>query len=192
MKHSLYALADWASRATILGLPVLVIGLFISARSAVSSRQRDLGERLRKVLRCVSKACDDYAYADRRNAVAVAFRDAAEQLDEIHDEGILSPNRRQIRELRSWVYDSFGRAHTVANFSTSIGSMVGPQERDTLKQNLEGTTPRVISWVGALSAKYLRATTSMDNGNILTYWRYRVLPPFIFRRLIVKWLIARR
>jgi hypothetical protein len=93
MKHSLYALADWASWATILGLPVLVIGLFISARSAVSSRQRDLGERLRKVLRCVSKACDDYAYADRRNAVAVAFRDAAEQLDEIHDEGILSPNR---------------------------------------------------------------------------------------------------
>lgn len=177
------------SWATIIGagvgaaaLVVTAVSLIVTVRKAVSDRQRKLRGQLREVLRSISEACDDYAYADRRIAASARLREAAERLKVIHDEGILSPNQLQIHNLERYVYGLATQVQASANFVAVVGSMVAAEERERLKENQEHNTKMLLRYVSRLSAKYRHVTTKMDNGHIATYLHYRLLPPFIVRR----------
>jgi hypothetical protein len=175
-------LGDFASWAAIIGAGVGATGLLFTASRAVSRRQRELRGQLREVLRVVSEACDDYDYADRRVSASLRLRDAAEKIKVIHDEGILSPSPPQIDHFQKYVEALAGQAQASTHFVQTVGSMVGPEERERLRAGQERNTEMMLRYVARMSDKYRHVTRKMDNGHIETYLHYRLLAPFIVRR----------
>ncbi len=165
----------------IIGGAIAVLGLAYNWRQAVGKRQRELRGQLREVLREVSQACDDYDFADQRQAASIALREASERLKVIHDEGILSPSPWQMAGLQRWVEAFSGQADAAANFEGVVGMAPGPDEAARLREGLDYQTERMQRYVAALAARYRRATAKMDNGHVETYLRYRIIGPFVRR-----------
>jgi hypothetical protein len=167
----------WWMAAIAIAVPVLM-----SARSGVSKRQRELRGQLREVLRDVSKACDQYVIADWRRSASAVLRDASEKLKVIHDEGILSPSPRQVHELQQSLWDLATRDEANEKITAYLRGGMSPEQRAQSLRGFADSTETLLRYVTRLAAKYGAVTRKMDNGNILTYWRYRLLPPFIVRR----------
>jgi hypothetical protein len=165
----------------VITAAIALVAVLTSWRSAVSKRQRDLRGQLREVLREVSDACDDYAIADWRPRSSQRLAEAAKRLKIIEDEGILSPNRRQIRELQLWVWDLSTRDEATRTLPASLQYVMSPDELEASMQGHRAGTEAVVRYVSRLSAKYRHVTGKMDNGWLPTYWHYRLIPPFIIR-----------
>ncbi|SHX33201.1 Uncharacterised protein [Mycobacteroides abscessus subsp. bolletii] len=167
----------WWMAALAIAVPAL-----LSIRSAVSKRQRELRGQLRAVLRDVSKACKNYEIKDWRQAASRAMLEAVEKLKIIEDEGIRSPSPRQIKELHLALYDLGTTQESRARFEAMRPAVLGPEQMADSMKAVAHRTEVNRRYVERLAECYRKATARMDNGNILTYWRYRLLPPFIVRR----------
>jgi hypothetical protein len=165
----------------VITAAIALIAVLLSWRSAVSKRQRDLRAQLREVLREVSEACDDYRISDWRPRASQRLADAAKALKVIEDERIASPNPRQIRELQIWVEDLSTREEGLRILPSRLQYVMPADQAAASIQGFEAGTKAVVRYVSRLSAKYRHVTAKMDNGNLLTYWHYRLIPPFIIR-----------
>lgn len=174
-------LGDAASWATIIGVPIALIGLWLTIRSAVSKRQRELRGQLREVLRKVSDACYWYPIEQERRTACRVLREASEALKVIEDEGIRSPNRHQIKELHQNLYDLATREEAFTRAEPMFAMAMSPEERANLRPNFNRGTENLLRYVSRLAAHYRKVTSKMDNGNIFTYWHYRLLPPYIIK-----------
>lgn len=175
-------LGDAASWATIIGLPIAVIVGWFTIRTAISKRQRELRGRLREVLREVSNACDDYPVEDSRRTACRAFLKASNSLEVIRDEGILSPKSRYIHYLQITLYDLGTREDAFRSAANSFAMMMSAEEHAQLRPNFDRTTDEMLTYASRVAIKFRNITRRMDNGNIFTYWHYRLLPPFISRK----------
>lgn len=167
----------WWMAALAIAVPA-----FLGIRSAVSKRQRELRGQLREVLRDVSKACSDYEISDWRPAASRVLLEAVDKLKIIEDEGIRSPSRRQIRELHLSLYDLGTSQSTRERLNSFLPPVMPP---DQMAASIKAYTERAESnriYIERLAECYRKATAKMDNGNVFTYWHYRLLPPFIVRR----------
>jgi hypothetical protein len=167
---------EWWMAAIAIAVPVL-----FAARSAVNKRQRELRGRLRVVLHRVIEACDNYPIEDYRRTACRELREASEELKVIRHDGILSPKRRQLYELQWSIYDLATREEAWLSAGPMLAQATPPEERDQMQPNFEKSTDILLRYVERLSANFRRAINRMDNGNILTYWRYRLWGSFIVR-----------
>ncbi len=175
-------LGDTASWATIIGVPIaLVVGWF-TIRGAISTRQRELRGRLREVLRDVSKACDDYPTEDFRRTACHTFSETASKLAVIRDEGILSPKPRYLYYLQFTLYDLSTREEAFRSAETSFAMVMSAGDRAELRPNFNRKTDEMLTYVSRVATKFREITRRMDNGNIFTYWHYRLLPPCISKK----------
>ncbi|MFD6198382.1 hypothetical protein ACFWE3_16945 [Mycobacteriaceae bacterium NPDC060252] len=160
----------------------IAVPALLSFRSAVSKRQRELRKQLREVLRDVSKACHDYQISDWRPGASTVLMEAVDRLKVIEDEGIRSPSARQIRELHLSIYDLGTSQASRERLNSYLPPLMSPdQMAASMKAYTKGTESNRV-YIERLAECYRKATARMDNGNILTYWHYRILPPFIVRR----------
>jgi hypothetical protein len=174
-------LGDAASWATIIGLFVAVVVGWITIRAAINQRQRELRGQLREVLRDVSRACDDYRIADWRPRASAALLKACERVRVIEDEGIRSPKAAQIRELHQDLYDLGTREQAAESLRRYMYPGMSAEQASESKQNFNKGTEDLVRYLTRLADHYRKVTRKMDNGNVFTYWHYRLLPPFIIR-----------
>ncbi|BBX25998.1 hypothetical protein [Mycolicibacterium alvei] len=160
-----------------LGIATGVTGLitfgtsFVTARS---SNQRQLRDRLRKQLREMNLACLVYFQHEGWEVVDRSPQYSFQALDQIHEDGLISPSRSHLERLKWILRDVRGRS-TLQLSKAAHGAELHA------KLTAENQRRLGIAWesLDTDSQKYLRALGKMDNhglGGYWTYLRYRFLP----------------
>ncbi|MBE5451227.1 Uncharacterised protein [Mycobacteroides abscessus subsp. abscessus] len=162
---------------SVLGIATGVTGLIAFAASFLTARsanQRQLRDRLRKQLRETSLACLVYFQREGWETVDRAPQFSFQALDQIHEDGLISPSRSHIERLKSILRDVHGRSTLQLSKAAH-----GPELHAQL--TAENQRRLGIGWesLDMDSQKYLRALGKMDNhglGGYWTYLRYRFIP----------------
>ena len=154
----------------VAGLITFVVG-FVTARSA---NQRQLRDRLRKQLREMNLACVVYFQREGWEAVNRSPQFSFQALDQIHEDGLISPSRSHIDRLKSILRDVRGRAQIHLS-----PQAFRPELHAELTANNEARHRIGFESLDADAQKYLRALGKMDNAGLGGYWtylRYRFIP----------------
>ncbi len=144
---------------------------FVTARSA---NQRQLRDRLRKQLREMNLACVVHFQRDGWTEVDRSPQFSFQALDQIHEDGLISPSRSHIERLKSILRDIRGRS-TLELPKQALG----PELHTQLTAENERRLRIGFESLDADSQRYLRALGKMDNGGpggYCTYLRYRIIP----------------
>lgn len=171
---------DAASWATIIGAAVpalaLLVGLVTSFVKARSGNQRGLRDRLRQQLRQMDLACYVYFKREGWEAVKPPPQYSFHALEQIHQDGLLSPNRAHIERIKKMLREiRDSQTAMFARPTDSIFSEPSPDQQARLHRAFED--------LNSMTQAYLRALGKMDNTGVGGYWtylRYRVTP--VWRR----------
>lgn len=165
--------AQWA---TVIGSGIAALALlatfvvsFVTARSA---NQRTLRERLRQQLRQMDLACYVHFRREGWEAIRKPPQYSFHALDQIHQDGLLSPNRAHIERIKKTLRELRNSQEALAAPAEDIFAV--PSE--VAKARVDGAFENLSSVVPV----YLRALGKMDNagfGGYWTYLRYRLAPP---------------
>jgi hypothetical protein len=166
-------LVDAAAWATIVGTAVALLALWLSVRTARSNHQRELRKRLRDQLRDINVACDMYFGRDFSNAVNKPPKYSPQAIRQIRQDGLLSPNSAHIERLESLLLELFDVTHVGGQLVSHIDGEEYDQYMAQNRHRLENT----LTELDVRSKDYLTALGQMDNGNFVTYLRYRFLAP---------------
>ncbi|MFT9523846.1 hypothetical protein ACM0AU_04995 [Mycobacteroides abscessus subsp. abscessus] len=175
-------LGDAASWATIFGVPIALGMFWYTIRGAINSRQRELRSNLRAVLRDVSSAVYEYPIESHRRTAERTLVEASKKLEVIRDEGILSPKPRYIYYLQITLYDLGTREENFRRAETAFAQAMPADQWAELRPNFDRKTEEMVTYVSRVSRKFREITHRMDNGNVFTFWHYRLLPPYISRK----------
>ncbi|OLO98691.1 hypothetical protein BVU76_29590 [Mycolicibacterium porcinum] len=156
--------------ATGLGIATGVTGLlgfvlgFVTARS---SNQRQLRDRLRKQLREMNLACLVHFQREGWEVVDRSPQFSFQALDQIHEDGLISPSRTHLERLK-WILRDVRDRSTLQLSKQALG----PEQHAIL--TAENQRRLGIGWesLDADSQKYLRALGKMDNHGLGGYWTY--------------------
>jgi hypothetical protein len=165
--------------ATIVGVAVGVVGLITFGASFWTARgrnQRDLRDRLRKQLRSMNLLCIVLLQQDGWEEVSPAPQVSPQALDQISDDGLLSPKRSHLQWLKSIVREIHDRSHVDLPGPPTLSQ----EEYNRLTATNERRRLRAVEILEADALLYLRALGKMDNVGpfgYFTYLRYRILPP---------------
>lgn len=162
---------------TVLGIATSVVGLItfgVSFFNARGEKQRELRDRLRKQLREMNLACLVHFQREGWETVDRAPQFSLQALDQIHEDGLISPNHSHIERLKSILRDVRGRSTLQLSKAAH-----GPELHNQL--TAENQRRLGIGWesLDADSRNYLKALGKMDNHGLGSYWtylRYRFIP----------------
>ncbi|MGV0777719.1 hypothetical protein [Mycolicibacter kumamotonensis] len=151
-----------------------LISFGFSFWTARSGNQRQLRERLRKQLREMNLACLIYFQREGWEAVDRSPKFSFQALDQIHEDGLISPSHSHLERLKAILRDIRGRAQTQLPRDA-----LGIELHAELTANNEARHRIAFKTLDADSQKYLRALGKMDNAGVGGYWtylRYRFIP----------------
>jgi hypothetical protein len=166
---------DAASWATIVGLPVAVIGVAVAVVVpmviAVGGRQRGLRQHLREILDPLVKACDEYQCGVDDYLTEEFLRATAEKLRILSKrDGLKSPNANHIGQLLDILIDIANR-FDVPRLLPSHG--ISQHQREQMLEANEQRLKIAIEQAKRRAATYIRAVNKMDGWHYLTYLRFK-------------------
>jgi hypothetical protein len=165
-------LEDAAAWATILALPLAIVGAF--AAVAALGRQRDLRQRLRVVLDQVFKACDEFQVGNDDYLTVDFLRKSAERLRLLtFRDGLKSPSENHMTQLRDILLDIASRFDLPSDLPNYPPQVVPPEQRQQWLENNKQMLDYQIEQAKRRSVKYLRAVNRMDDFNYLIYLRFK-------------------
>ncbi len=161
-----------------LGIATAVTGLITFGASlwtARSSHQRQLRDRLRKQLREMDLACLVYLQCEGWETVDRSPKFSFQALDQVHEDGLISPGRSHLERLKSILRDVRDRSTLQLPPTNALGA----EQHAAL--TAENTRRLRIGFETLREAtqEYLRALGKMDNAGLGGYWtylRYRFIP----------------
>jgi hypothetical protein len=162
---------------TGLGIATAAAALFTFGASfwtARSGNQRQLRDRLRKQLREMDLLCHVRLQREGWEAIDRPPQVSVQALDQIHQDGLISPSRSHINRLKAIVRDIHGRA----GIRLPREALSPEQYADMTAENGR-RIQKGFDILDADTQKYLRALGKMDNhglGGYWTYLRYRFFP----------------
>lgn len=164
--------------ATGLGIAAGVtglIGLLCQLLDCPQWQSAQLRDRLRKQLREMNLACLVYFQREGWEAVNRPPQFSFQALDQIHEDGLISPSRSHLERLKSILRDIRGRG------DLQLSRQAFPPE---LHAELTGNNERryriAFESLDTAAQQYLRALGKMDNAGLGGYWtylRFRFVPP---------------
>ncbi|GAB4700786.1 hypothetical protein MOKP118_42850 [Mycobacterium avium subsp. hominissuis] len=161
----------------ILGIVVGVIAVITFAASfwtARSGNQRQLRERLREQLREMKLAATVFLQHDGWEEARRSPKFSFDVLDQICEDGLLSPGKSHIERLKAILRDVRGRSTL-----TLPKDALGADEHAKLTAENERRLKVAFERLDVESRKYLAALGKMDNAGLGGYWtylRYRFIP----------------
>lgn len=164
---------------TVVGIAVGAASLITFGASFWTARgrnQRDLRERLRKQLRAMNLLCTVLLQRDGWAAVNPAPQVSPQALDQISDDGLLSPRRSHLEWLKSIVFEIYDRSDVKLPGPPALSE----EEYNRGTATNERRRLRAVEILEGDALVYLRALGKMDNAGpfgYFTYLRYRIFPP---------------
>lgn len=163
----------------LLGIATGVVGLITFITSFWTARgdnQRALRERLRQQLRQMDIACHVYFRREGWTAVTQSPTFSFQALDQIHEDGLLSPSKSHVRRLTEILGEMRSLQESLSTPPTldSIFATTPPEVRRDIDRRMN----IAFSVLDRDSHRYLRAIGKMDNaglGGYSTYLRYRLI-----------------
>ncbi len=144
-----------------------VITFIASFWTARSANQRALRDRLRKQLREINLACHVYFQREGWQAVDHNPQFSFQALDQIHEDGLLSPSRSHVKRLKSILRDLRGRTELrLPKQALSANEIARLATENELRSHI------AFKSLDADAQKYLRALGKMDNAGLGGYWTY--------------------
>lgn len=169
--------SDGAAWATIAGVVIAVAVPFtVGFFTARGTNQRTLRERLRQQLREMRLACHMYLQKEGWDKVNRQPAFSFQELDQIWEDGLISPKRGHLEWLKSILREVVGRPEV----KLPPREILGAEEYDRLTKVNERRLHRAVEILDEDSQAYLCALGRMDNAGLagyFTYLRYRLLPP---------------
>lgn len=160
-------LQEYVWIAALITATIGVITFFFSFWTARSDNQQKLRDRLRAQLREISLACHVYFQREGWEAVNRPPQFSFQALDQIHEDGLISPNRSHIERLKSILRDL--RRRTELRLPKE--AMPADEVARLMAEN-EHRSEIAFESLDADAKKYLRALGKMDNAGLAGYWTY--------------------
>lgn len=160
----------------ILGIVIAVIGIITFVASfwtARSGNQRQLRETLREQLREMKLAAAVFLQHEGWDEVRRSPKFSFDALDQIREDGLISPGKSHIERLKAILRDVRGRSTL-----TLSKDALGAEEHAKLTAENERRLKVAFEHLDVESRKYLAALGKMDNAGLGGYWtylRYRLL-----------------
>lgn len=155
---------------TGLGIATGATALFTFGASfwtARSGNQRQLRDRLSKQLREMDLLCHVRLQREGWEAINRQPQVSIQALDQIHQDGLISPSRSHINRLKAIVRDIHGRARIHLPREA-----LSPEQYSQLTAENERRIEKGFHSLDADTQKYLGALGKMDNHGLGGYWRY--------------------
>lgn len=142
--------------------------------TARSGNQRQLRDRLRKQLREMNLACLVYFQHEGWETVDRSPQFSFQALDQIHEDGLISPSGSHIERLKAILRGVRDRADIQLPHEA-----LGPELHAELTANNQARHRIAFESLETAAQQYLRALGRMDNAGLGGYWtylRYRFIP----------------
>ncbi|WP_373140199.1 hypothetical protein [Mycobacterium marinum] len=160
--------------STILAVTTLA-SFVVSFSTARSDNQRALRDQLRKQLREMKLACHMYFQREGWEAVNRGPQYSFQALDQIREDGLISPGSSHIARLKSILREISGRTELRLPKPPAMSK----EQHDRLIGVNDRRLESAFESLEADAQRYLRALGMMDNAGLRGYWtymRYRWVP----------------
>ncbi|GAB3227833.1 hypothetical protein [Mycolicibacterium hippocampi] len=182
-------MTNWQMYAVLVAAITTAFGFgyFLhGARAPIRERQRELRKQFRDVLHDLSNQFNSYHWSGE--ADPLVLQQASGKLEIIRNEGLVSPSDRHIEYLHTVVNGLALSFRDDKQLNEMLGKLLIEQEDPTeVIVRMRAGQRQAFEELATMVKEYRRATTKMDNGSKLIYFRYRFIPPYLQWKFWQNW-----